>query len=181
VQTLQSRLGTAAEPTAQDALTRLHSRKALDEQLERLADLGVLLERPVHLLIVDVDQMRSVNEAYGTATGDEVLRQLGKCLLRQFFRREDFVARCGGDEFALLSYDGSARAAEAVAQRLLGSIRQLEMRAIGRTVHVTVSIGVASQIAGESAAVWLERAYRAAFLCRRRGGDGVLVAQADAA
>src|SRR5207237_198689 len=75
---------------------------ALLDRLGRLTDLGLVLERPLGLLVLDVDRLRAVNEGRGLPAGDALLRDVGRQLVRQFCRRDDFVARLDGGSFAVL-------------------------------------------------------------------------------
>lgn len=94
-----------------DILTGLYNRNYYELELERLQREG---QYPVSIVIADVDQLKAINDCWGHAAGDEVIR-LAAELLRHAFRSEDVVARLGGDEFAvLLVGTGEAVASERV-------------------------------------------------------------------
>jgi diguanylate cyclase (GGDEF)-like protein len=84
-----------------DDLTRLFNRRYFFERLERELETARGFQRPVSVLLVDVDQLKAVNDTYGHTTGDEVLANFGQFLLSQT-RASDVPARIGGDEFAII-------------------------------------------------------------------------------
>jgi PleD family two-component response regulator len=93
IQRLKAELHEARESAALDPLTQLHNRASLDAQLERGADLSFLMNATPCLLMIDVDHFKSVNDRFGHPIGDEVIRRVADTLVRNFLRREDFVAR----------------------------------------------------------------------------------------
>ena len=132
------------------------------------------------LLVIDVDQLKAINDRHGTARGDTVLALVGE-LLRRTLRTGDLAARWGGDEFvALLAGAPIARARE-VAERLGAAIRGHGglTDATGLPISVTVSVGVASFPAhGTDPETLFAAGDRAMYQVKRRGRDGVAVAGA---
>jgi diguanylate cyclase (GGDEF)-like protein len=84
--------------SSHDQLTGLYNRMYFDEEYERVARTG---NWPVAILMLDLDNMKETNDSYGHAAGDKLLQRAAN-VLRQTFRREDIVARIGGDEFAII-------------------------------------------------------------------------------
>jgi diguanylate cyclase (GGDEF)-like protein len=154
-----------------DALTRLCNRKTFDEELVRVADLSSLFGQNGCLLLVDVDHFKFVNDTYGHPVGDEVLKRLSDCLVRTFRRRDDIVARIGGDEFAVLLRETELKEAVLLSERLLTSVRALSLDQGGQPVRVTVSIGLCQAKRGEGADQWRVRADRALYDAKERGRD----------
>lgn len=148
---------------ALDPLTRLPTEGAFLERLSRQADLALVLGRPLAVLVIDVDRLRAVNDARGTAAGDALLRELGRALLRQFFRRDDFVARLDGGTFGVILPETLLPGALGAAQRA----RPVLCEGTG----AALSIGVSQHRPGEPPEALLLRA-RAA-LQRAKGGNGV--------
>ena len=159
-----------------DSLTRLANRKAFDEELGRVADVASLFGQPACLLLVDIDHFKSVNDSYGHAGGDEALRQLTGCLVRTFRRRDDVVARYGGEEFGIILRETVKREAVLLSERLLESVRDLSVEHSGRTIRLTVSVGVAEVNPGETAEGWLQRTDQALYEAKNSGRDRVACA-----
>jgi diguanylate cyclase (GGDEF)-like protein len=161
-----------------DSLTRLANRKTFDDELGRVADLASLFRQPACLLLVDVDHFKSVNDNYGHATGDEVLRQLTGCLVRTFRRRDDVVARYGGEEFGIILRETVRREAVLLSERLLESVRDLNVEHGGRNIRLTVSVGIAEVEPGETPDAWLQRADQALYDAKNAGRDRLACARA---
>jgi diguanylate cyclase (GGDEF)-like protein len=121
-----------------DALTGLYNRRRFDEELAaHLEQTPAQPLEPSALLLIDVDAFRFVNDSLGHQAGDQLLREIGARLHHEA-RDEDFLARIGGDEFALLLRRASREDAVAVANRLIEAIKATTQTATG------VSIGIAT-------------------------------------
>ncbi len=174
----RNELESAKEKMEHDPLTDLFNRGALDEHLDRVASLGRLIDQPAWLFMVDLDHFKQVNDRYGHPMGDEVLRQVAGRIVRTFLRRDDFVARFGGEEFAVVAHTNEPSDVEVLGGRLLEAVRSLEVTHGGQSIGVTVSVGVAGLIPGEDAAAWLERADSALYRAKESGRDRLCVAPA---
>jgi diguanylate cyclase (GGDEF)-like protein len=156
-----------------DFLTGLPNRR---EFMRRLADEQDRLRRDIGgcaaVLLLDVDHFKRINDEHGHAAGDAVLRQLAE-LMREGQRKIDMPGRIGGEEFAILlpgtGLDDAAVYAERLRQRVAATPMRLDGDA-GRTVTVTVSIGIAV-VAGKDASgdAALVRADQALY-CAKHGG-----------
>lgn len=155
-----------------DPLTGVANRALFHDRVAHALDLRSRSRRPVSVVFVDVDDFKSINDAFGHDAGDEVLRELAR-RLGQVVRAGDTVARLGGDEFAVLLEDGDP---EVVAARLLEAIdAPVAVRA--RPVPVRVSIGSATLDAeaeadgdnGSDCAELLRRADTAMYAAKRSG------------
>ncbi|MET0591723.1 MAG: GGDEF domain-containing protein, partial [Polyangiaceae bacterium] len=124
-----------------DSLTRLANRKSFDEELGRVADLASLFREPACLLLIDADHFKAINDGFGHAGGDEVLRQLTGCLVRTFRRRDDVVARYGGEEFGIILRETVQKEAVLLTQRLLDTVREMSVEHTGKSIKLTVSVG----------------------------------------
>jgi diguanylate cyclase (GGDEF)-like protein len=164
-----------------DSLTRLANRKTFDDEIGRAADVASLFQQPACLVLVDIDHFKSVNDGSGHAAGDEGLRQLTGCLVRIFRRRDDVVARYGGDEFGIILRETVQREAVLLSERLLESVRDLNVEHAGRAIKLTVSVGVAQVNAGETPEAWLQRADQALYEAKNGGRDRVACAGASEA
>jgi diguanylate cyclase (GGDEF)-like protein len=127
-----------------DALTGIANRRAFDDTLEHEWQRGRRGDDPISLLLIDVDHFKQFNDRYGHPKGDDALQMVAKTLTAAARRTGDFVARCGGEEFALLLPETPRLGAELVARRVLDSIAALNIvHSEALTVrHLTVSVGI---------------------------------------
>lgn len=171
VRDLRAELSEARKKAEIDALTQLSNRAAFDAHLVHLVSLGVLLGQSPWLLLVDLDHFKAVNDNYGHPAGDEVLRQVSHCLSRTFLRKQDFVCRYGGEEFAAVLLDTTPEQMLLLTERLLESVRQLTVRHGPHEVKVTLSVGLAALRPGETVSGWIARADAALYRAKREGRD----------
>ena len=171
VRELREELSLARKQAEIDALTQLSNRAAFDAQLSSVVSLGVLLGASPWLMIVDLDHFKAINDNYGHPAGDEVLRQVSHCLSRTFLRKQDFVCRYGGEEFAVLLLDTTREQMTVLAERLLQSVRELTVRHGAHEMRITLSAGLAALRPGETASSWLGRADAAMYRAKHEGRD----------
>ncbi|MFT4179799.1 MAG: GGDEF domain-containing protein [Thermomonas sp.] len=126
-----------------DALTELYNRRHFIEMADKEIARALRHQRPLALCIIDVDLFKPVNDRYGHACGDEVLRQIAALVLRHA-RSEDLAARIGGEEFALLLPECELDTAQACAERLREAVAAAAFLPDGEPRQITVSIGVAA-------------------------------------
>lgn len=158
-----------------DKLTGLPNRRSFDEALFREVARAKRLGRPLSLLMCDADHFKLVNDTYGHAKGDEVLRRVADVILGSVRVGVDLPARIGGEEFAVILSDSELNAASAVAERIVETMRQLRFEAHGAHFGVTLSIGVTS-IGGEEAdtELLLEAADVLLYRAKNGGRDRVV-------
>src|SRR5579871_2114771 len=127
-----------------DALTALPNRRAFEDHLTLMLNIGRRSGHGIGLLGVDDDLFKRFNEAYGHLAGDECLRAIAQALSQCATRPLDLVARYGGEEFALLLPETPRDGVLAVAERVRESVERLDPAYDGKPLRkVTVSIGVA--------------------------------------
>lgn len=165
-------LATAAADT--DDLTGLASRRCILIALNAALTCG--MERgPLAVALVDVDHFKAVNDRYGHATGDLVLRRVGGAVVSAL-RSADRVGRFGGEEFLLVLQGADAPTALAIADRVR---RAVETRPRGADEPgVTISIGFAMAEPGDDADTLIDRADRALYAAKAAGRNRVLAAAA---
>lgn len=158
-----------------DALTELANRRYFDERLSREADLSVETGANVSLLMIDIDDFKGVNDAFGHLIGDEVLRATAQ-LLQAGTRRTDLTARLGGEEFAvLLTSSHDQQQLQQVADKLRASFETFDWDSIHDGLRLTVSIGAASLTEVEHDAVrLLDLADRRLYAAKRAGRNQVV-------
>jgi diguanylate cyclase (GGDEF)-like protein len=152
-----------------DTLTGLANRLLFDARLEQSIQQARRNHGQIALLQVDLDRFREINEAYGHAIGDEVLRCMAD-RLRATVREVDTVARLGDDEFAIaLTGIGGSADAEHMAQKIVTHLGE-PMRVLGMPLEVGVSVGIALFSGGDmSPAELLRRAARATAAAKAAG------------
>lgn len=139
----QHRIQRALEELAnRDALTGLLNRRAFFQQGESLFHTRRKSQRPLALLMLDIDHFKAINDRYGHMVGDEVLSAFA-ALLRQNLRPVDLLCRYGGEEFAILMPGMGAARAEKVARRLCHMLAGHSFQAGQAVIQITVSVGVA--------------------------------------
>jgi diguanylate cyclase (GGDEF)-like protein/PAS domain S-box-containing protein len=151
-----------------DPLTGLFNRRAFRSALEgRSLDRGAASTDCVAVL--DIDHFKSVNDSHGHAAGDEVLRGFAR-VARRMVREHDFIARIGGEEFAILFPDTSVEQAMLICERLRAEIARSSLPAGTEVVKITVSGGVA-MLEHKGFEHALENADLALYSAKRNGRD----------
>jgi diguanylate cyclase (GGDEF)-like protein len=133
---------TLAELSVRDPLTGLHNRRHLDAEIVRMFEESVRYGRPICFALLDLDSFKTVNDAYGHDSGDEVLRRVARILV-ECTRAADLVARYGGEELALVMPDTSMDAAEQACERIRSEIEAEPWDEVRRGLRVTASVGLA--------------------------------------
>ncbi len=132
-----------------DTLTGLLNRRGEEEIVEN--DLHVIqrsgkegdLKIAMSVIALDLDRFKVVNDTFGHAAGDMVLRTVAEILLSIFHRKTDKICRTGGDEFLVVLLDATEKQAEALASKLVEAINQ-DQRLVFGGIRVTASIGIAA-------------------------------------
>jgi diguanylate cyclase (GGDEF)-like protein/PAS domain S-box-containing protein len=124
-----------------DSVTNLYNRRGFYELARREIERSRRFGHSLSVIMMDLDQLKSVNDTYGHAVGDQVLRTLAD-RLSQHVREFDILCRYGGDEFALLLPETDLFMAASVAERLRASIADEPIKTEGGPVPVTISLGV---------------------------------------
>jgi diguanylate cyclase (GGDEF)-like protein len=139
---LSHQLINAQTDSRHDALTGLHNRRALDEQLPLLMRQSQREQSLLTVLFIDIDHFRLLNERYGHESGDVALQAVAKALASVCQRPRDFICRWGGEEFVAVLPHTDVQAAEELAQRMLQTVRDLHLQVAGHSPpKLTVSIG----------------------------------------
>lgn len=126
-----------------DGLTRMHTRRHLNERFEEEFGRAKLKKSPLAFLMIDVDHFKKVNDQYGHLTGDMVLREVARIVAAQI-REIDIAGRYGGEEFCVILPDTDKPGALVVAERIRLAVHERKIKAYDAALAVSVSIGVAS-------------------------------------
>jgi diguanylate cyclase (GGDEF)-like protein len=174
-------LVVATSDSLVDPLTSLFNRRLFDDQAKGELARARRLGEELALLMVDIDHFKAVNDRHGHAVGDAVLVAVGNCLKAQL-RREDLLARIGGEEFAILVPRLPVAAALRQAERLRRAIEGLSIETDGITVRITISIGIAEVGDGDRPLTdALAAADAALYRAKAAGRNRVVLAQAPPA
>jgi diguanylate cyclase len=157
-----------------DPLSGVANRKGFDEKLQMMLGAYKRQGKRCVLALADVDHFKWINDTHGHTAGDQVVTQVGQ-FLRDCLRGEDFVARFGGDEFALIFANVDLDAGAAVAERIRASVSKnnFGLRVGEEQAAVTFSIGLAAAWDGATAEALLERADQALYRAKESGRNKV--------
>jgi len=128
--------------TTVDGLTQISNKRHFMETLEREIARGQRYQRPLSLVMFDIDHFKIINDTYGHLAGDYVLNQLATAV-KQRIRREDVFARYGGEEFAIVLPEIEVPTALLFAEKVRQLVQQHEFRFEKTRIDVTISVGVA--------------------------------------
>jgi diguanylate cyclase (GGDEF)-like protein len=162
-----------------DPLTGIPNRRAFLQDAEAQLKRQALNPRPLAVMLLDLDNFKSVNDRFGHATGDRVLQVFAEISSRAM-RRMDLFGRLGGEEFAALLFDVTRERAVAIAEEVRVSFAAASREVDGRPVLATVSIGmVASHDAGLDLAALLAQADHALYHAKDNGRNRIEIGSID--
>jgi diguanylate cyclase (GGDEF)-like protein len=157
-----------------DALTGLENRRGFDDELHRHLERAREIDRPLALLLIDVDHFKRFNDTYGHQAGDACLRIVAELLAGLVAPSKGIAARYGGEEFAIILHDGEAARVEAFAEELRACVASLPLPARdGSAGTLTVSIGVANAKPADDERALISRADRRLYSAKAAGRDRV--------
>lgn len=165
-----------------DAITGLWNRAFFDARLTEEIAATLRHQRPLALVMVDVDHFKRFNDTWGHPFGDLALREVGQAL-QEGLRQEDVLCRYGGEEFAVILRETTVQHACDAAERLRERLAALVLDANGKEVRVTASFGAAAsdqfaKLQDLCASALLSRADAALYEAKRTGRDRVCAAVA---
>ena len=152
-----------------DPLTGLYNRYKFDEASQEQIILYARYKHEVSLVLCDIDHFKHVNDAYGHAVGDEVLKQTAG-IIKSVVRESDIVARWGGEEFAILLPNTKKDEAVGVAEKIRQTIEAFSFEGAGK---ITLSCGVAELESGETQIHWFNCVDEALYEAKNSGRNRV--------
>lgn len=158
-----------------DSLTQLGNRAYLDEKIAEAIALYNRYREPFSLLMIDIDNFKTINDTLGHQGGDRVLKGIA-FKIKNTLRESDFVGRYGGDEFGVILVKATGTAACETAWKLSHEVRASRFLLDGIEIKATLSIGVAEITENETAASLMKRADRALYKVKDVGRNGVVLA-----
>lgn len=174
---LKKELATEKEKAVTDPLTGVANRRALESELKQKIKEASEKKLNLCLLMADIDHFKRVNDTHGHLVGDKVLT-ITSTMLKEQVKGKDFIARYGGEEFVILLPDTPIVGAMIVAEKIRVSVEGLQLQvkktqtreSIGK---VTISIGVAKYIPGESMEDFIARADKCLYHSKANGRNRV--------
>jgi diguanylate cyclase (GGDEF)-like protein len=171
VLTKERTLHTHKTAALTDPLTGLFNRRGLIEAARELTETNARRGRPMTVLAFDLDHFKSINDRFGHAVGDEVLRMFASVASTNM-RVTDFLARLGGEEFAAI-VPGTLEEGILIAERLRVLFEGAARTVAGRYIGATVSVGVAAHAAATNIDALLARADEALYAAKKAGRNRV--------
>lgn len=158
-----------------DGLTGVYNRRYWQQQLGYEIQRAMRYQHPLALLLFDLDKFKQLNDHYGHQGGDAVLIELS-AMIASLLRDTDILGRYGGEEFGVVLPETDLTGALLVANRICKAVAEHQMLFNGRSINVTVSVGVSSY-AGQTADELIQQADIALYNAKRQGRNRALAWQ----
>jgi two-component system, cell cycle response regulator len=175
---LRDNVQMTIEMAVTDGLTGLHNRRYLERQFAILTNHAIAREKPLSVMVLDIDHFKRINDGYGHAVGDDVLREFSR-RVRKAIRGIDVACRMGGEEFVIVMPDTDAALSFLVGERLRQKIagERFRIPESDEAIEVTVSIGISSLLSTkDTPETLLKRADDALYQAKRDGRNRVAAA-----
>ena len=169
---LSARSQTLEHAALTDGLTGMQNRRYFDDALREYLDEFRRIEKPVGLMILDLDHFKQVNDTHGHDVGDEVLRAVASCL-KDMTRYHDVVARLGGEEFAVVAPNMDTDMLIRFAERIRKAVSGLVVMSGNVRLKITTSVGLAVWDRKENADDFYKRADKQLYQAKRMGRNRV--------
>ncbi len=163
-----------------DSLTGLFNYTEINEQLEQELTKAYRQHQPLSLALIDLDFFKQVNDTYGHAAGDRVLKSLARLLLQQL-RPQDIIGRYGGEEFAVILPNTPGDRAFQILDHIRSEFAQLLYTASSREFSVTFSCGIATFPSFQQMAELIHASDRVLYVAKERGRNQVVLAASPSA
>ena len=178
---LRNQLDEIREEILTDALTGLTNRKGFKQKIDLATSESGMSAQSYCVLMIDIDHFKTINDSYGHLVGDKVIQFVAATMQKQV-KGKDTVGRFGGDEFVILLLDTDLPGALSVAGSIRSIIEKTRIKRMdtGEPIgQVTVSIGIAKYLKGESVSELLDRADSALYQSKTKGRNRVTVDDCD--
>ena len=160
---------------AYDALSGLLNRRTLFNRISVEIERSSRMNVPLTGLMIDIDRFKGINDNYGHPCGDLVIREIG-ARLQNRLRKYDFAGRYGGEEFFVLLSNSTDAQAERIGDRFRREMAETRFTCNNESFSVTLSIGVARFVDGDTRESWIERTDRALYRAKEAGRNRVVIA-----
>jgi len=153
-----------------DVLTGLANRRHFMDYFEKMMSQAQRHSTPLSLVIIDLDKFKEVNDTYGHSAGDDVLSALGDLLDREV-RKEDLVARIGGEEFAILLTQANMEEAYSYAERIRKRVQTMDVSSVPK--EISASLGISTLKENDDMESIMKRADKALYEAKENGRNKV--------
>ena len=157
-----------------DALTNLNNRRQFETRLNQEIATTKRQSNPLCAMMIDIDFFKKVNDTYGHASGDDVLRTVAS-IIKEELRESDIPSRYGGEEFAVLLPYTHLEEAQSVGERLRKAVENKLIQLENNSLKVTISMGIAQFNANETGEQLFERADSALYMAKNNGRNQVII------
>ncbi|MDX1300816.1 diguanylate cyclase [Photobacterium sp.] len=176
-QALQVQASAFEKQAREDQLTGLYNRRAFDEWIDQIAS-SPLQNKPLSVVMLDIDHFKKINDTYTHLAGDQVLRTVGK-RLAQFSQNDCFIARWGGEEFVMGIIGWQPHHVYSLCEKINLLVKEQDYSRIAEDLSVTISIGVVNSDTSYDFAQLLRCADKALFEVKKAGRDGIFVHESN--
>lgn len=159
--------------TIRDDLTGLFNRRYLNEQVSRLYEQATRYHQPLTVMIGDLDLFKKINDDFSHATGDDVLRNIGK-LLTENTRKCDVVARYGGEEFIIIFPNSHLMQAAECCEKIRGKIENYTWSDIHPNLVITISMGLSADLSALSIDNMIAQADNNLYIAKQQGRNRIV-------
>jgi len=167
------------EKSTKDALTGIYNPTVFQEILSTQIRKSQLNGTPSTLIILDIDDFKTVNDDYGHLAGDHVLKEL-VCMMKEMIRESDPIGRLGGDEFGILLTKTDADRAFAIAEKIRKQVARSPFAYRNETFSITISLGLAVFHPNYSSARdWIHDADEAMYVAKKSGKNQIIKGSKD--
>ncbi len=157
-----------------DQLTDINNRRSLFEEAEHEFDIATRYNKPVAVIMYDIDHFKEINDTYGHTIGDRILQHVTE-IARHQLRSADVIGRYGGDEFVILMPMTTAEHAHALAERIRVELEESPQSTPKGEVRISISVGIIEMIAGETVENVFRRADQAMYIAKQSGRNRTVV------
>lgn len=158
-----------------DSLTGVKNRSAFDENFSRDIEFNRRKKSDLSLLVLDIDFFKKINDQYGHAVGDMVLKEIAASV-EQTIRSSDALYRYGGEEFVVVLNDTNIAGAKLLAKRIRHNVENLRIKSL-KDVRITLSVGVSALLEQDTPQGLFERADAALYQAKQNGRNQVFTAE----
>ncbi|WP_339668993.1 diguanylate cyclase [Dasania marina] len=174
-QQAQQQIEEQRQRALRDVLTQLPNREAYNLHLEQEFERWRRYQRPLTLVMCDIDHFKAINDSYGHQAGDKVLRIIARSIASRL-RKSDFIARIGGEEFVVLMPETNQQAAYTVIDTVREAIAQCPFHFQEQPVTITLSFGITEFSDDDDSDAVFARADKALYQAKSQGRNRVIVA-----